>query len=473
MNEDRMFRLDEISLRSILGDILKNLWVIIAAAAAVWLALSGLHKLIYVPEYTAKMTLAANTTTGSGSYASLATTSRMAGIFCKVFAGNVLENSICQDLGIDHMNGYISADVMGETNLFIVSATSENPKLSYQILISALENYETVSDTLFSNAVINIVREPDVPHSPDDTGGFNRTRQTAVLCAAVAMLCLIMGWSAFRFTVKTREGALRNLDGKILGMIRYEKKILTWKEFFKKKKKAILISYASVSVAFAESVRKTAARIEHHMRRRYKILLVASISENEGKSSVAANLALALAEKGKKVILIDCDLKKPSQYRIFDRPAKAKGWLADYLKGQCQANDILSYHRRDHFFSVFQNTGVENSVSLLTSDRMKTLIAACEKMADYIIMDSPPMAVCSDTENLLSMADTAVLVVRQDWSDTRAINDAAELIRHSGTDFAGFVLNAFKQDISLRQTGVQEYGDYHKYYRQEGSETDA
>ena len=87
---------------------------------------------------------------------------------------------------------------------------------------------------------------------------------------------------------------------------------------FRKKKRSLLISSLTVSMDFAESLRKAASRLEHHMRqRRQQVLLVASVSENEGKSSVAANLALALSEKGKKVILIDCDLKKPAQYRIL------------------------------------------------------------------------------------------------------------------------------------------------------------
>src|SRR5699024_9031564 len=123
--------------------------------------------------------------------------------------------------------------------------------------------------------------------------------------------------------------------GRLLGTIPYEKKQFTWKEILQKKKKSLLISTSLVSMVFSESVRKLATRLNHHMsRRKQKVILVTSVSENEGKSSVAANLALALAEKGKRVALIDGDLKKPAQYKVFGQPKAPKGWLSDYLSGK-------------------------------------------------------------------------------------------------------------------------------------------
>ena len=135
-----------------------------------------------------------------------------------------------------------------------------------------------------------------------------------MLGAAGGVGALLVLLSVLRFTVKTRQGAARNLDGRLLG-IPYEKKQFTWKEILQKKKKSLLISTPLVSMVFSESVRKLATRLKHHMsRRQQKVILVTSVSENEGKSSVAANLALALAEKGKGG-LIDGDLKKPAQLR--------------------------------------------------------------------------------------------------------------------------------------------------------------
>ncbi len=467
MREDREFRLDEISPRAIGKDIIRNLWVILALVLAAALAVLGAEKLLYVPRYTSSAILAVNTTSNSSAYSSLSLTSQMAGVISEIFGSEVLQNRICEQMGVDQIDGEISAAVMEDTNLIRLEVTSSNPRQAYLIISSAMDNYNFVSDYLFDNAVLRVVREPSVPYEPSNTPDTRRICILAMLAAGMAGVLAIGLFTALRFTVQTRQGAERHLDGKILGSIQYEKKNLSLREIFQKKKKSLLISHAMISMEYSENIRKIASRLSYHMRRhRQHVVMLVSVAENEGKSSVAANLALALAEKGKRVLLIDSDLKKPAQYRIFDRPDGIRRWLGDYLKGNCEANQVVSYHSREGFYTVFQNTGVEDSGGLLSSERMKQLLDACRDLTDYIILDTPPMAACSDAEILLGLADTAVMVVRQDWTDVRAINDAADVIRRSGTDFAGFILNAFRKETALGSAGAGREAD--RYQVREG-----
>lgn len=98
---------------------------------------------------------------------------------------------------------------------------------------------------------------------------------------------------------------------------------------------------------------------------------------------------------------------------------------------------------------------------------MKALIDAGRKKMDYIILDTPPMSVSSDAELMLKMADNAVLIVRQDWTDVRAANDASDTIRQAGVDFTGFILNAFlKEHLWSSLRGHSYYG----YGRTDGNE---
>ena len=102
---------------------------------------------------------------------------------------------------------------------------------------------------------------------------------------------------------------------------------------------------------------------------------------------------------------------------------------------------------------------MRGSGTLLDSERMRSLIRACRRNTDYIIIDSAPMALSSDAELMMTLADTVVLVVRQDWTDIRAVNDAADAVRASGTEFAGFVLNAFQEEHPHPGSGGR-YGEY-------------
>lgn len=465
MNESREFNFDEISIRSICIDILRNILVIVMAAAAAWLSVSGVQKLLYVPEYTASATLVVNASGGVGNaYSSLSVTNQMAGIFSEVFGSEILKNKIAENMGVDSIEGEISTSIIEETNLIILSVTSSDPRQTYMIINEALKNYDKVSDYLFSNAVLRVLSEPTVPYSPSNTANMGKIRKLSALGAAALCLAGIIVLSVFRFTVKNNICAERNLDGKILCSIPFESKVKDWKMFAKRKNKSLLITSPVVSMDFSEALRKTATRISHHMKRKgQKVVMVTSVFENEGKSSIAANIALALAEKGKKTVLVDTDMKKPAQYKVFDRPQTGKKWLYDFLSGKAEINDIFHFDKKTGLYTVYQNTGINNSSGTLNSEKMKYFMETCKYNFEYIILDSPPMAMASDAEVLMKNADTAVIVVRQDWADIRAVNDAADVVRKSGTDFAGFILNAFHRETLLPKS--HEYG---KYYRRAG-----
>ena len=100
----------------------------------------------------------------------------------------------------------------------------------------------------------------------------------------------------------------------------------------------------------------------------------------------------------------------------------------------------MFYEKELGLYRAFQKYGVHNSVKYLDSENMRRLLSSGRKVMDYIILDSSPTSLASDTQLLMKMTDTVLMVVRQDWTDVRAINDAADNIRQSGADFSGFVL---------------------------------
>ena len=449
MDEMREFNLDEVSLFCVVRDILKNFWVLILAAATAYLAVNGAAGLLYMPEYTATATMAVSAKGNNSSvYSSLTMANQMAEVFSEVFDSNVLREKIAEDLGQETIKGEISSSIIEETNLIVLDVTSVNPRQAYLIIQSAIENYDTVSDYLFSNAVLKMVQEPTVPVSPSNVPNFSRIQKLAMLGAIAGAGALIVLASLLRFTVKTRTGARRNLDGAILGVLPYERKNKTFLGFLRKKRRSILITSSLVSSGYLESVRKLATRLDHRMRRKgQKVIMVSSVAENEGKSSIASNVALALAEKGRRVLLVDTDLKKPAQHKIFEKPGSKGKSLTDYLDGKASMAEVMSSQK---------------------NGRMKQFIRDSRNLVDYLILDSSPMSLASDTELLMKLADTAVLIVRQDWTDIRAVNDAVDNIGQSGTDFSGFVLNVFQRESLFRNGQEYRYYGYRFGRRAEG-----
>lgn len=458
------FSLKSIDLRSILRDLLKIFWVIVLASVSAFLAVTGGYNLSYKPEYTSTATLAVNVKgNNGGSYSSLYLTNEMAEIFGEVFQSSALRKKIAESMGVDSFEGAISISLIEETNLMTLTVVSDTPKNAYSVIVAALENYDTVSDYLFTNANLTILKDPTVPFAPSNPKDSSRIAKLATLGAAVLSAGAIAVLSFLRPTVKNSGKAKDQLDGKIVGVIPHVKKYKT-KDDVKNKltrkqinKKSVLITSLMVGMNFVEATKKMSAVIERHMNhRKQKVLVVTSVEENEGKSSVVANIALSLAEKGNKVLLIDADLKKPAMNVIFERKIEKGCSLSDCIEGKQSLSQII-VNEKEGLYCLYQRSGVRDSGKYLSSTSFEKLVNFCRGKYDFIIIDTPPVGVSADAEILLGLGDTCAIVVREDWAEIGMINDVADVVRNSQCDFAGFVLNAFR-------SAEKHSGSYYGYY---------
>lgn len=458
--------LEQFDLRSTCVDLLKNIWVILLAVIAAYFGVTGFYQLQYVPEYTSTATLAVTMRgNNGGAYSSLSTTTEMASVFSEVFQSDALRSKIAQEMDVDSIEGEISISLISETNLMVLQVTSNTPRNAYEIILSALNNYDTVSDYLFSNASLDTVSAPNVPYGPSNPMNVSRVRKIGMLAAGAVVAAAIIILSFLRFTVKKKKLASKMLDGRILGCVPYTRKYHTLGELLRrsKKKKGLLITSVTLGMPFIESIKRIATSIERHLRRKNeKVLLVTSAEENEGKSSLAANLALAMAEKGLSVILVDGDLKKPALHKLFHHYHNKSTSVSDCVqKGTALQEALVPVG--ENLSILYQYEGIANSSAVLSHPGFGEMVQLCKSMADIVILDSTPMDVAADAEILAQYADAAVVAVRQDWAEVGVINDVADVIRQSKVDFVGYVLNAFHQDYPW-QSG-SSYG-YHGYYGQ-------
>ena len=467
------FSLKDIDIRSILKDILKSWFIILIAGISCFLAVFSVYNITYKPEYTSSATLALMIKgNDGGSFSSLNLTNEMAGVLGEVFKSETLKNKVKEDLDVPSVNGTVDVSIIPETNLMVLKATSSSPKDAYLIVQSALRNYDQVSDYLFSNANLMVLKDPTIPFSPSNPKGGTRQSEIAFIFGIVASACAIALLSFLRPTVKNASEAKRKLDGRVIGVIPYVKKYKTKDEIkrqvLKKKLKneAVLISSPRVGMNFVESIRKIATMTERHMQRTdEKVLLISSVDENEGKSSVAANIAIALANKGDRVLMIDADLRKPALFKIFETDSKGKKSVSDYLSGK-DNNAQINFNKKENLYCIYQFDGISDPSKLLSNDRIEKLINKCRDEFDYIIIDSSPLGRVSDAENLIQYADCVMIAVREDHTPVAVINDYTDVIRKADKDFMGFVLNAFQKptnDKLPKSSYGYSYGGYGSY----------
>lgn len=225
----------------------------------------------------------------------------------------------------------------------------------------------------------------------------------------------------------------------------------------------MLISNPLRSFQYAESNKMMASRVRSYLdKENAKTLLVTSVMENEGKSTVAANLALGLAQEGNRVMLIDCDFRKPAQYKIFDIDGKNGDDLGKVLTGKAGTENLIRNWNDTNLYMILNRTSSNSIETMLKSTTLRQIVGFCRQNMDYVIIDTSPLALVSDTEELAQMADASVLVVRQDTVLTKDINDAIDILNNTRGKVLGCVLNDASSSQITGSTAHYGYGGYYE-----------
>ncbi|MGA7521772.1 MAG: polysaccharide biosynthesis tyrosine autokinase [Acidobacteriaceae bacterium] len=208
---------------------------------------------------------------------------------------------------------------------------------------------------------------------------------------------------------------------------------------------------------FSESFRalRTSMRLSTTSRES-KVIAVTSCQPAEGKSTVAMNMAAVLAQSGKKVALVDTDMRRPSVYKRL-RLEGGKG-LSEVLTGYYPLNEVIQTHETLNTLDIIPSGTVPPlPADLLASDQMTEVVTELRARYDYVIFDTPPLLSVTDPAIVASLADGMVLVIRQGYCTRRMLGRAADILSELDVKVYGFVFNGV--DASL-----PEYYGYLGYY---------
>lgn len=191
-----------------------------------------------------------------------------------------------------------------------------------------------------------------------------------------------------------------------------------------------------------------------------KIVLVSSAEPNAGKSTVSSNLAITLAQNGVRVLLIDADLRKPSQHRTF-RVKKHNG-LSRILSGELTFEDCVCREAAKNTDLLPSGSLPPNPSELLGSEAMEALLNKLSTEYDYILIDTPPLAVVSDALVLCEKAAGIILVTRQGQTTYDELRNSTDAIKNVNGNLLGVVISDVN-DISRPYCSYTR-GKYYKAY---------
>lgn len=445
----------------ILRDALKHWLLVLLIAVIVGIGAYILTDMSYEPVYQTRTTFVVTTRSSTNTvYSNLSSTSTLATVFSEVLNSSVLRKTVLAEAGLGSFNGTISARPIAETNLLTLRVTASDPRTAFLVTRAIIENHESLTYEVVGNITLEVLQNPTVPMSPTTSSGASHRMKEAMILAAMAMFALLALLSYNRDTIRSDREAKDKLDCRFLGTIPHENKYKTLKSWIRHQKTSILISKLATSFHFVENIRKLRRKVERHMDGG-KVLMVTSLLENEGKSTVAANLALAMAKKHNRVLLLECDLRKPACATILNQKWVSAS-VRDVLSGKVAPEDAIIQDRTSGLHLLLETKRLRNAAELASSDAMRNLVAWARDHFDFVIMDLPPMSVASDAEGVMDFVDGSLLVVRQNAGKTPALNKAIATLNRGKAKMLGCVLNNVYTSF-LSGHGFSSYGKYGEY----------
>jgi capsular exopolysaccharide synthesis family protein len=224
-----------------------------------------------------------------------------------------------------------------------------------------------------------------------------------------------------------------------------------------------LITYEDPKSPISESYRSLRTNISYAspVDKKVKSLLISSSQPGEGKSTTAANLAIAFAQLKKKTILVDADLRKPVQHNVFGHP-RGPG-LAEFLIGDVTDLDSIIHLTKMDNLSILTAGGLPpNPSELLGSDIMSKLVDRLEHEYDMVLFDSPPIVAVTDASMISGEIDAIALVVKAGQTEKSAVDRALDMIRNVKAPLIGAILNGANQ--SSLGGKYSYYYSYYNYY---------
>ena len=331
-------------------------------------------------------------------------------------------------------------------------------KRMYNILLARLKEIDLSSTLTVNNiSIIDMARVPVKPLMPNVPVNMS----VAVVVGLMFGIGLAFFVDYLDTTVKSPEDIKVTLELPFLGGIPFIK----GDDVIQKD----TIVHNDSKSPISEAYREIRTEILYSMPRdnTSKTVLITSAEPQAGKTTTSTNIALALAQQGVNVLLVDADLRKPQIHRIFG--IEKKTGLSEFLLGHTTFGSLLNTVGIDNLKVVISGRMPSNPAEIIGSEKMKEFVEQAKKEFNFVVFDSPPIISVADATILADMVDSTVQVVRSGKAHTPLVLRAKEKLLATRTRSLGVILNDIKAYHS--QYYPYYYSRYYRYYGGEGDKS--
>jgi capsular exopolysaccharide synthesis family protein len=335
-------------------------------------------------------------------------------------------------------------------NYNVMEREAKSNRQVYESLLQKENELRVASNSRSNN--VRIIERAEVPKSPMTPGG-RRTWLIAVAMGLVLAIGVAFGLDYMNDTIKTPEDVQRRLNLPFLGLV----------PAVRGDKHPVLAS-SHVPHDFGEAFRALrTALVSRYPAEGTKIISVTSAQPLEGKTTTAANIAMALAYGGSRVLLVDADMRRPGLHHPL-RLTNERG-LSQVLIGQARVRDVIQRTVDPNLLAITAGHTPPNPSELLASERMKTLLTNLSHGPfDWIVIDTPPVLAVTDAVILAPLVSGVTFVIGAEMTRRRLAERAVEMVMQTHPKFAAVVLN--KVDFARNKYYYSRYygHQYKNYY---------
>lgn len=441
-------------VKCIIKDILQR-WILIVAVMIVFGSVFDFMKTVtYVPQYGTSMT--ATLSGGEDTFKNIDKFQSYVNTLDYLMNSNNAKSYVKKKMPISKTT-YKAEVTLKQANVVKIKVTADTKREAYFSIKYLNDWYKENTERYSFPYNITVLKESKFSTKPVNPNSHIKNFLIGAVGSGFVLSCLLGLYFFLRDTIKSEEEVENKLDIRLYAKLPFEVK----KREDARNKKAILITSLKTSFFFRESMNKLRSKVEASSDKHgYKSFMITSAYENEGKSSVAANLALALAKNGHKVVLVDADFNKPAVFKIFDLDGSKS--LNKAIEGTSSwRSQVVSDRSGLDLLPCSQDT--LKSEILTNSKKLDEIMKELREEYDFVIVDTSPAYLLNEPMAMNELVDATLFIVRQDYATSDVINETVKRLTYVKDNVLGVV---FKNVVSDGNKGTNNYNNrygYNKY----------
>lgn len=382
------------------------------------------------------------------------TADQLANVFPHIIGSPILISHVCKDLGVESMPAKVSAACIADTNMVTLTAVGRDSQLTYDTLMSVIDNYSSVADYIIGRTKLVIISEPVVPEAPSNKMAWRSSVLRAALIGAVIGIGWIMVYAILRKTIRTKEDIRNVLNQSCVGVLPQ----VIFKKYRRKINTDVILTNPHIGNDFLESLRLLRSTVQKSLGENEKVVMITSTAPDEGKSVVTANLASIFAKNEGRILVVDCDLRDSGLNSLLE-----ENITENIVRKETEQFTISTVMPFGFDLLTFKN-GEKNLITLIRTSTLKSLFAGLKGEYDLILVDTPPCGIISDASIIAGAADAVLYIIRQDVVMQTSIRTGINSMLETGTRLLGCLLNGATGGLG-GYGNYYKYGGYNKYYR--------